>query len=167
MARFFGRYPSAFAAQFLHACPDHSKIVGGAWSGTLAAQLLHACPDHRKIVSGAGSGHVPSVFLGVMAATKVYSTLLFVVAAIVSILLGFSPKFGALILSTPGPVIEDVDRPESQVRSRLAAGRKWIRTSSSCREAVNRDGRRTGCPEIGTDLLRNRRSRIHLPPAAS
>ena len=26
------------------------------------------------------------------------------------------------------------------------------------REAVNRDGRRTGCPEIGTDLLRNRRS---------
>src|SRR5580693_5984669 len=23
------------------------------------------------------------------------------------------------------------------------------------REAVNRDGRRTGCPEIGTDLLRN------------
>ena len=64
-------------------------------------------------------------------------------------------------------VIEDVDRPESQVRSRLAAGRKWIRTSSSCREAVNRDGRRTGCPEIGTDLLRNRRSQIHLPPAAS
>jgi putative pyrimidine permease RutG len=32
-------------------------------------------------------------------------TLLFVVAAIVSILLGLSPKFGALILSIPGPVI--------------------------------------------------------------
>src|ERR1700730_4442899 len=27
----------------------------------------------------------------------------------------------------------------------------------SRREAVNRDGRRTGCPEIGRDLLRNRR----------
>jgi hypothetical protein len=38
-ARSFGRYLSAFAAQ-----------------------LLHACPDHRKIVSGAGPGHVPSVF---------------------------------------------------------------------------------------------------------
>jgi hypothetical protein len=25
------------------------------------------------------------------------------------------------------------------------------------REAANRDGRRTGCPEIGTDLLQNRR----------
>ena len=43
--------------------------------------------------------------IGVMAATRVYSTLLFVVAAVVSILLGFSPKFGALILSIPGPVI--------------------------------------------------------------
>jgi hypothetical protein len=42
--------------------------------------------------------------------TKVYSTLLFVVAAIVSILLGFSPKFGALILSIPGPVIGGFDR---------------------------------------------------------
>jgi len=41
----------------------HSKIVGGARPGTLAAQLVHPCPDHRKIVSGAGSGHVPSVFL--------------------------------------------------------------------------------------------------------
>jgi xanthine/uracil permease len=43
--------------------------------------------------------------IGVMAATKVYSTLLFVVAAVGSILLGFSPKFGALILSIPNPVI--------------------------------------------------------------
>jgi len=43
--------------------------------------------------------------IGVMATTKVYSTLLFVVAAIVSILLGFLPKFGALILSIPGPLI--------------------------------------------------------------
>src|SRR5882762_5805218 len=32
----------------------------------LAAQLLHACPDHRKIVSGAGSGHVSSIFLWVL-----------------------------------------------------------------------------------------------------
>jgi hypothetical protein len=53
----------ALAAQFLHACPDHSKIVGGTRLAALVAQLLHACPDHRKIVSGAGSGHVSSVFL--------------------------------------------------------------------------------------------------------
>jgi hypothetical protein len=61
-ALFFGQYLSAFAAQFLHACPDRSKVVGGARPGALAAQLLHPCPDHRKIVSDAGSGHVPSVF---------------------------------------------------------------------------------------------------------
>src|SRR5205823_1268031 len=59
----FGQYLSAFEAQLLHACPDHSKIVGGARSDALAAQLLHACADHRKIVSGAGVRHVPSVFL--------------------------------------------------------------------------------------------------------
>ncbi|MCV5421406.1 pyrimidine utilization transport protein G, partial [Escherichia coli] len=35
--------------------------------------------------------------IGVMAVTKVYSTLVFVAAAVIAILLGFSPKFGALI----------------------------------------------------------------------
>jgi hypothetical protein len=38
----FGQYLGALAAQFFHACPDHSKIIGGAGSGVLAAQLLHA-----------------------------------------------------------------------------------------------------------------------------
>jgi len=59
----FCRYLSALAAQFFHASPDHSKIVGGSGSGALAAQLVHARPDHRKIVSDAGSGHVSSGFL--------------------------------------------------------------------------------------------------------
>jgi len=43
--------------------------------------------------------------MGVMAVTRVYSTLVFVVAACVALLLGFSPKFGALILTLPVPVI--------------------------------------------------------------
>ena len=43
--------------------------------------------------------------IGVMAVTKIYSTLLFVVAACVAIVLGFSPKFGALIGTIPGPVL--------------------------------------------------------------
>jgi len=58
----FCRHLSAFAAQLLHACSDHSKIISGAGSGALAAQLLHACPDDGKIISGAGSGHVYSVY---------------------------------------------------------------------------------------------------------
>ena len=40
-----------------------------------------------------------------MAVTRVFSTLVFVVAGIVALLLGFSPKFGALIMTLPGPVI--------------------------------------------------------------
>jgi hypothetical protein len=40
-----------------------------------------------------------------MAVTKIYSTLVFVVAALAAIVLGFSPKFGALILTIPGPVL--------------------------------------------------------------
>ncbi|NUW62297.1 pyrimidine utilization transport protein G [Cronobacter sakazakii] len=43
--------------------------------------------------------------IGVMAVTKVYSTLVFVAAAVIALLLGFSPKFGALIHTIPAPVI--------------------------------------------------------------
>ena len=43
--------------------------------------------------------------IGVMAANRVYSTLLFVIAACFAILLGFSPKFGALIQTIPQPVL--------------------------------------------------------------
>src|SRR3982751_577667 len=43
--------------------------------------------------------------IGVMAATRVYSTAAYYVAAIVAILFGLSPKFGALISATPGGVL--------------------------------------------------------------
>lgn len=43
--------------------------------------------------------------IGVMAANRVYSTLLFVIAALFAIILGFSPKFGALIQTIPQPVL--------------------------------------------------------------
>lgn len=43
--------------------------------------------------------------IGVMAATRVYSTAAYYVAALVAILFGFSPKFGALISATPGGVL--------------------------------------------------------------
>jgi len=46
--------------------------------------------------------------IGVMAATRVYSSLLFVVAAGVAIVLGFSPKFGALIQTIPAAVLGGV-----------------------------------------------------------
>ena len=46
--------------------------------------------------------------IGVMAVTKIYSTLAFVFAGLFAILLGFSPKVGALISSIPGPVLGGV-----------------------------------------------------------
>jgi xanthine/uracil permease len=43
--------------------------------------------------------------IGVMGATKVYSTAAYYVAAIVAILLGLCPKFGAIVSATPGGVL--------------------------------------------------------------
>jgi len=60
------------------------------------------------IVAGAGGGTGVTTYaenIGVMAVTKIYSTIVFVVAALTAIVLGFSPKFGAMIMTTPGPVL--------------------------------------------------------------
>ena len=60
------------------------------------------------IVAGSGGGTGVTTYaenIGVMAVTKIYSTLLFVVAACAAIVLGFSPKFGALIMTIPGAVL--------------------------------------------------------------
>lgn len=63
------------------------------------------------MVSGAVGGPGVTTYaenIGVMAVTKIYSTLVFVVAGSMAIILGFSPKFGALIQSIPGPVMGGV-----------------------------------------------------------
>ena len=43
--------------------------------------------------------------IGVMAATRVYSTAAYYVAALVAIVFGFSPKFGQLVFAIPGGVL--------------------------------------------------------------
>jgi putative pyrimidine permease RutG len=63
------------------------------------------------IISGAAGGTGVTTYaenIGVMAATKIYSTAVFVVAALVAIVLGFSPKFGAVIQAIPLPVMGGV-----------------------------------------------------------
>jgi putative pyrimidine permease RutG len=63
------------------------------------------------MVSAAGGGTGVTTYaenIGVMAATKIYSTATFVVAALIAIVLGFSPKFGALIQAIPLPVMGGV-----------------------------------------------------------
>lgn len=63
------------------------------------------------IASGMAGGTGVTTYaenIGVMAVTKIYSTIVFVVAALIAIGLGFSPKFGALIETIPGPVLGGV-----------------------------------------------------------
>ena len=60
------------------------------------------------MVSGAVGGTGVTTYaenIGVMAVTRIYSTLVFVMAAVIALVLGFSPKFGALIQTIPGPVL--------------------------------------------------------------
>ncbi|MDY3331915.1 MAG: solute carrier family 23 protein [Pelistega sp.] len=80
---------------------DLDQYLGRAFVGDGVATM----------VSGAVGGTGVTTYaenIGVMAVTRVFSTLLFVVAAIFAIILGFSPKFGALIHSIPGPVLGGV-----------------------------------------------------------
>ncbi|HYP82483.1 solute carrier family 23 protein [Variovorax sp.] len=63
------------------------------------------------VVSGAAGGTGVTTYaenIGVMAATKIYSTAMFVVAAAIAIVLGLSPKFGALIQAIPLAVMGGV-----------------------------------------------------------
>jgi uracil-xanthine permease len=63
------------------------------------------------IVSGASGGTGVTTYaenIGVMAATKIYSTAMFLPAAFIAIVLGFSPKFGALIQTIPLAVMGGV-----------------------------------------------------------
>ena len=63
------------------------------------------------MVSGAAGGTGVTTYaenIGVMAATRIYSTAVFLVAGAIAVALGFSPKFGALIQAIPLPVMGGV-----------------------------------------------------------
>jgi putative pyrimidine permease RutG len=88
----------------------HIKAVAAMTGRNLDAYLGRAFVGDAlaTIVAGSGGGTGVTTYaenIGVMAVTKAYSSLLFVVAAIFAIVLGFSPKFGALIATIPGPVL--------------------------------------------------------------
>jgi uracil-xanthine permease len=88
----------------------HVKAVGAMTGRNLDPYLGRAFLGDgiATMVAGAGGGTGVTTYaenIGVMAVTKIYSTLIFVVAAFVAILMGFSPKFGALIGTIPTPVL--------------------------------------------------------------
>jgi uracil-xanthine permease len=80
---------------------DLDAWIGRAFVGDGLATML----------SGAAGGTGVTTYaenIGVMAATRIYSTAVFAVAALIAIALGFSPKFGALIHAIPLAVMGGV-----------------------------------------------------------
>lgn len=91
----------------------HLKAVGAMTGKPLDALMGRAFIGDglATMVSGASGGTGVTTYaenIGVMAATKIYSTAMFVVAALIAIVLGFSPKFGALIQAIPLAVMGGV-----------------------------------------------------------
>ncbi|UNK26480.1 pyrimidine utilization transport protein G [Serratia plymuthica] len=88
----------------------HVKAVAGMTGQNLDPYIGRAFVGDglATLLSGSVGGTGVTTYaenIGVMAVTKIYSTLVFVAAAAVAIVLGFSPKFGALIHTIPGPVL--------------------------------------------------------------
>lgn len=80
---------------------DMDPHMGRAFVGDGVATMLAGASGGTGVTTYAEN-------IGVMAATKVYSTAIFVVAALVAVVLGFSPKFGALIQAIPLAVMGGV-----------------------------------------------------------
>lgn len=80
---------------------DMGPYIGRAFLGDGVATMVAASVGGTGVTTYAEN-------IGVMAATRVYSTALFVVAGLVAIVLGFSPKFGALIHTIPLPAMGGV-----------------------------------------------------------
>ena len=74
------------------------RFLGRAFLGDGVATMIAASAGGTGVTTYAEN-------IGVMAVTGIYSTLVFPVAAIVAIVLGLSPKFGALVLTIPTAVI--------------------------------------------------------------
>ena len=88
----------------------HIKAVSAMTGKNLDGYLGRAFVGDgvATMVSGAVGGTGVTTYaenIGVMTVTRIYSSLVFVLAALIAIVLGFSPKFGALIQTIPGPVL--------------------------------------------------------------
>ena len=74
--------------------PYMGRAIGADGLGTALASAFGGSPTTTYAEN-----------IGVMGATRVYSTAAYYVAAVVAILLGLCPKFGAIVSATPGGVL--------------------------------------------------------------
>ncbi|MGQ0675322.1 MAG: solute carrier family 23 protein [Rhodospirillales bacterium] len=108
---------------------DMDRYLGRAFLGDGVATMA----------AGMGGGTGVTTYaenIGVMAVTKIFSTAVFVIAALVAILLGFSPKFGALILTIPGPVLSGLSIVLFGLIA-ATAGRIWVENKVDFSNARN------------------------------
>ena len=108
----------------------HIKAIGAMTGRNLDPLLGRAFLGDgvATMVSGSFGGTGVTTYaenMGVMAVTRIYSTLLFVAAALIAILLGFSPKFGALIQTIPVPVLGGLSIVVFGLIA-ATAGRIWV-----------------------------------------
>lgn len=88
----------------------HIKAVGAMTGENLTPQLGKAFVADGLATTLSGSVGAPGMTtygenIGVMAVTRVYSTIIFVIAGLFAICLGLSPKFGTLISTIPSAVL--------------------------------------------------------------
>ena len=91
------------------------------------------------VVAGLGGGSGTTTYaenIGVMAATRVYSTAPYYVAAGFAVLLGLSPKIGALVAAIPQGVLGGVTTVLYGLIAVLGA-RIWIESRTDFRDPVN------------------------------
>ena len=80
---------------------DMDRYIGRAFIGDGVATMVSGSVGGTGVTTYAEN-------IGVMAVTRIYSTAVFLVAALMAVLLGFSPKFGAVIQAIPLPVMGGV-----------------------------------------------------------
>ncbi|WP_251977088.1 solute carrier family 23 protein [Salinicola avicenniae] len=119
----------------------HIKAVGAMTGRNLDPYIGRAFfgDGVATMVSGAAGGTGVTTYaenIGVMAVTRVYSTLIFVAAAGFAILLGFSPRFGALIQTIPGPVLAGASIVVFGLIA-VAGARIWVQNAVDLGDNVN------------------------------
>lgn len=103
--------------------------MGRAFMGDGLATILSAASGGTGVTTYAEN-------IGVMAATRIYSTAVFVVAACMALLLGFSPKFGALIQAIPPAVMGGVSIVVFGLIT-VAGARIWVENKVNFADSAN------------------------------
>jgi xanthine/uracil permease len=119
----------------------HVKAVAAMTGRNLDAYLGRAYMGDglATMIAGLAGGSGTTTYaenIGVMAATRVYSTAAYAVAAISAILLGLCPKFGALIGTIPAGVLGGATTVLYGMIAILGA-RIWVEEKVNFRDPIN------------------------------